>query len=157
MGSKQVPMRRTTSAGYRLPDRGEAQLNSTSTVSLTKSLPGANQKPPLGSRPNEKQAWGDAVKRDHIWREFVEAEKRGEKQWDENWSFLKEYDALGNKREQEILPEEVPVFSEKIPNTTNQNIGSRINTELGKSLIYMDYLLMGRNQKKKLGGELLPS
>ncbi|XP_053315695.1 uncharacterized protein C2orf50 homolog [Spea bombifrons] len=152
MESGHVSIRRTTSAGYRLPDRGTAQLDSAS--SLNKS--GVRQNPPPGARNKEKQAWGDVVRKDDTWREFVEAEKRAGKRWEENWSFLKEYDPLGNKKQQEILPEEVPVFSEKIPNTTNQNIGSRINTELGKRLVCMEYLLMGGNQKRKLGKELLP-
>ncbi|XP_072266465.1 ciliary microtubule inner protein 5 [Pyxicephalus adspersus] len=152
MGSRQIPIKRATSAGYRIPDRTTTKLTSTSSVSLGHA--GTNHSPVLSNK--EKQAWGDAVRKDHVWREFVEAERRGEKKWHENWSFLKEYDALGNKKEIEKLPEQVPVFSDQIPNTTNQNIGSRINTDLGKNLVHMDFVLTSGNQKKRLGTELLP-
>ncbi|XP_071995752.1 ciliary microtubule inner protein 5 [Engystomops pustulosus] len=156
MGSKQISIRRATSAGYRMPDRTATKITSTSSVSLSKSQPGTRQITSLSGKEKEKQIWGDAVRKDHVWREFVEAERRGEKLWHENWSFLKEYDSLGNKKEVEQLPDKVPVFSDQVPNTTNQNIGSRINTDLGKTLVYMDFLLTSGNQKKKLGTELQP-
>uniref|UniRef100_A0A8C5QJM2 Ciliary microtubule inner protein 5 n=1 Tax=Leptobrachium leishanense TaxID=445787 RepID=A0A8C5QJM2_9ANUR len=154
MSSKPVSIRRTTSAGYRLPDRRPAHLETNSTSSLNKTHPGARQNPPLGARDKDKATWEDAVRSDHVWRELVESEKRGEKRWDEQWGFLKEYDALGNKKEPDILPEEA--FSENMPSTTSQIMGSRINTELGKSLSRMDYILTGGNQKRKLGNELAP-
>ncbi|XP_068136401.1 uncharacterized protein C2orf50 homolog [Hyperolius riggenbachi] len=156
MGSKQIPLRRATSAGYRMPDRPTTKLTSTSSVSFSKAHPGTRSLPTLSDREKEKQAWGDAVRQDHVWREFVEAERRGEKRWHENWSFLKEYDSLGNEKEEVTLPEQVPVFSDQVPNTTNEIIGSRIETELGKSLVRMDFFLTSGNQKKKLGVELLP-
>ncbi|XP_075056601.1 ciliary microtubule inner protein 5 [Mixophyes fleayi] len=156
MATSQTSIRRATSAGYRMPDRTTTKLASSSSVSLSKSHPGTRQIPSLSDREKEKDTWGDAVRKDHVWREFVEAEKRGEKQWYENWSFLKEYDALGNKKEVEKPPEHVPIFSDQVPNTTNQMIGSRINTDLGNTLVQMDFFLTSGNHKKKLGTELLP-
>ncbi|XP_066445287.1 uncharacterized protein C2orf50 homolog [Eleutherodactylus coqui] len=156
MGSKQMSIRRATSAGYRMPDRTTTKMTSTSSVSLSKSQPGTRQITSLSDREKEKQTWGDAVRKDHVWREFVEAERRGQKLWNENWSFLKEYDALGNEKEVEHLPDKVPIFSDQVPNTTNQTIGSRINTDLGKTLIYMDFLLTSGNQKKRLETEFQP-
>ncbi|XP_029451760.1 uncharacterized protein C2orf50 homolog isoform X2 [Rhinatrema bivittatum] len=99
---------------------------------------------------------GDAVQQDRLWREFMEAEWRGCKRWKEHWSFLKDYDSLGNEKMEQPLPEYVSVFSDNIPNTSNQNIGSRLNTDAGKTLVQMDYFLTNRYQKRKLGGELLP-
>ncbi|CAJ0933497.1 unnamed protein product [Ranitomeya imitator] len=239
MGSRQISVRRATSAGYRMPDRTATKITSLSSVSLSKTHPGTRQIPSQSEK--EKQTWGDAVRKDHVWRELVEAERRGEKTVGhfrlsvllsclsrifigrslclsrkskslivrgkkshdqsatgtvrkkmaalyfpqsctyptlgpeaamctvhrrqdykgslgrhENWSFLKEYDSLGNKKEVETLPDNVPIFSDQVPNTTNQNIGSRINTDLGKTLVYMDFLLTSGNQKKKLGSELQP-
>ncbi|XP_063771482.1 uncharacterized protein C2orf50 homolog [Pseudophryne corroboree] len=151
-----MSIRRATSAGYRMPDRTATKLASTSSVSLNKSLPGTRKALSLSDREKGRQAWGDAVQQDQVWREFVEAEKRGEKQWHENWSFLKEYDALGNKKEVEKPPEYVPIFSDQVPNTTNQMIGSRISTDMGKTLVHMDFFLTSGNQKKRLGTELLP-
>ncbi|XP_056420167.1 uncharacterized protein C2orf50 homolog [Hyla sarda] len=156
MGSRQISIRRATSAGYRMPDRAAIKMTSVSSVNLSKSNPGTRQITSTSDREKEKQSWGNAVRKDHIWRELVEAERRGEKLWHENWSFLKEYDSLGNKKEVKQLPDKVPVFSDQVPNTTNQNIGSKINTDLGKTLVYMDFLLTSGNQKKKLGSELQP-
>ncbi|KFO83269.1 Uncharacterized protein C2orf50, partial [Buceros rhinoceros silvestris] len=56
----------------------------------------------------------------------------------QNWSFLKDYDQMGMKKEQKPLPNYMPVFSGKVPNSTSQTIGSRLNTELGKTLVNMD-------------------
>nr|XP_009680540.1 PREDICTED: uncharacterized protein C2orf50 homolog [Struthio camelus australis] len=97
------------------------------------------------------------VRGDKIWREVVEAEERGRKSWHQNWSFLKDYDQTGKKKEQKPLPDYVPLFSDKVPNSTNQVIGSRMNTELGKTLVNMDYFFSSRGRKKKLEDELLPS
>ncbi|KFQ37233.1 Uncharacterized protein C2orf50, partial [Mesitornis unicolor] len=80
----------------------------------------------------------DQVQQDKIWRESVKAEQRGRKIWYQNWSFLKDCDQMGKKKEQKPLPNYMPVFSSKVPNSTNQNIGSRTNTELGRALVNMD-------------------
>ncbi|MEE6515215.1 hypothetical protein FKM82_023790 [Ascaphus truei] len=85
MESRQASVRQTTSAGYRLPDTGSAQLGSASSASCSKLLPGAQatqNRPPLGSRDEGKQRWGDAVGQDRVWREYVEAERRGGKRWE---------------------------------------------------------------------------
>ncbi|XP_074717656.1 ciliary microtubule inner protein 5 [Strix uralensis] len=111
------------------------------------------------------QAWADEqaalqqdqVQQDKIWRESVEAEQRGRKIWHQNWSFLKDYDQMGKKKEQKPLPNYMPVFSSKVPNSTNQTIGSRMNTELGRALINMDYFFSSGARKRKLEGELQPS
>ncbi|XP_009864520.1 PREDICTED: uncharacterized protein C2orf50-like, partial [Apaloderma vittatum] len=60
----------------------------------------------------------------------------------------------GKKKEEKPLPNYVSVFSSKAPNSTNQIIGSRMNTELGKSLVNMDYFFSSGTRKKKLEGEL---
>uniref|UniRef100_A0A8C3K8N8 Chromosome 2 open reading frame 50 n=1 Tax=Calidris pygmaea TaxID=425635 RepID=A0A8C3K8N8_9CHAR len=96
----------------------------------------------------------DQVQQDKIWREAVEAEQRGRKIWYQNWSFLKDYDQMGKKKEQKPLPNYVPVFSSKVPNSTNQTIGSRMNTELGRALVNMDYFFSSGARKRKLEDEL---
>ncbi|XP_009971700.3 uncharacterized protein C2orf50 homolog [Tyto alba] len=98
----------------------------------------------------------DQVQQDKIWRESVEAEQRGRNIWYQNWSFLKDYDLMGKKKEQKPLPNYMPVFSSKVPNSTNQTIGSRMNTELGRALVNMDYFFSSGAQKRKLEGELQP-
>ncbi|XP_042751305.1 uncharacterized protein C2orf50 homolog [Lagopus leucura] len=107
------------------------------------------------SRTEEQAALQqDQVQQDKVWRESVEAERRGRKIWHQNWSFLKDYDQMGNKKEQKPLPDYMSVFSNTVPNSTNQNIGSRMNTELGKMLISMDYLFSRGAQKRKLEDDL---
>ncbi|XP_053141617.1 uncharacterized protein C2orf50 homolog isoform X5 [Hemicordylus capensis] len=75
----------------------------------------------------------------------------------QNWSFLKDYDPMGKKKEHEELPEYVSVFSDKIPNTSSRIIGSRMNTDLGKTLVTMDYFLNYGRRKNKLEQELQPA
>ncbi|XP_010125722.1 PREDICTED: uncharacterized protein C2orf50 homolog, partial [Chlamydotis macqueenii] len=96
----------------------------------------------------------DQVQQDKIWKDIVEAEERGRKIWYQNWSFLKDYDQMGKKKEQKPLPDYMPVFSSKVPNSTNQIIGSRMNTELGRALVNMDYFFSSGTRKRKLEGEL---
>lgn len=60
----------------------------------------------------------------------------------------------GKKKQQKPLPNYMPVFSSKIPNSTNQMIGSRMNTELGRALVNMDYFFSSGARKRKLEGEL---
>uniref|UniRef100_V9L9J2 Ciliary microtubule inner protein 5 n=1 Tax=Callorhinchus milii TaxID=7868 RepID=V9L9J2_CALMI len=136
---------RTTSAGYRLPDRPGA-------VSLTSFSKVASRSSPGKARELE---YFDAVKQDQVWREFMHAEWRGVKRWENNWSFLKEYDDKGRPKVQKPLPEYVPVFSDKVPNSTNQTFGSRIDTHLGQALIRMDFKFQSGNRKKRLDSELV--
>ncbi|XP_074845058.1 ciliary microtubule inner protein 5 [Carettochelys insculpta] len=166
MGSRSTGFRRTTSAGYQLPAaRHLVELTSSSSPSLStarhgKVLPGSGVLAQPAAQAQEKEQatlQKDQVQQDKIWREFIEAEWRGRKYWYQNWGFLKDYDPMGKKKEQEQLPEHVPVFSNKIPNTTNQIIGSRMNTEIGKTLVKMDYFLSSGRQKKKPEHELQPS
>ncbi|XP_074942920.1 ciliary microtubule inner protein 5 isoform X2 [Phalacrocorax aristotelis] len=96
----------------------------------------------------------DQVQQDKIWRESAGAEQRGRKIWYQNWSFLKDYEQMGKKKEQKPLPNYLSGFSSKVPNSTNQTIGSRINTELGRALVNMDYFFSSGARKRKLEGEL---
>uniref|UniRef100_UPI00398F190F uncharacterized protein C2orf50 homolog n=1 Tax=Pristiophorus japonicus TaxID=55135 RepID=UPI00398F190F len=143
MGSREIALSRTTSAGYRLADRPTAGVL---TSHSSRSAPG---------KAKELQYW-DTVKDDQVWREFMRAEWQGVKQWENKWSFLKDYDAKGRLKVQEPLPEYVPLFSNKVPNTSNQRFGSRIDSQLGQALIRMDYQIQKENRKKKLDNELIP-
>ncbi|CAM4532182.1 ciliary microtubule inner protein 5 [Caretta caretta] len=166
MGSRSTGFRRTTSARYRLPAaRPLVDLASSSSPSLStpqhgKALPASQVLAQQAARAREEEQAAlrkDQVRQDKIWREFMEAEWRGRKYWYQNWGFMKDYDPMGKKKEQEQLPEYMPVFSDNVPNTTNQTIGSRMNTETGKTLINMDYFLSSGRQKKKLDQEFQPS
>nr|XP_020657972.1 uncharacterized protein C2orf50 homolog isoform X1 [Pogona vitticeps] len=168
MGSRGNELRRTTSAGYRPSVTSPlGDLASSSSPSLDSNQSGrtffatttlSSVKPSSKIREEEQEALKqDQVRQDKVWREFVEAERRATKYWYQNWSFLKDYDPLGKKKEPEQLPEYVSVFSDKIPSTTGHVIGSRMNTDLGKTLVKMDYFLNYGKRKKKLGEELQPS
>ncbi|XP_073868454.1 ciliary microtubule inner protein 5 isoform X3 [Macaca fascicularis] len=74
----------------------------------------------------------------------------------QNWSFLKDYDSMGNKKEPEKLPDHVPLFSDTVPSSTNQVVGSRLDTPLGQTLIRMDFFFTEGARKKKLEDEMQP-
>ncbi|KAJ6654073.1 hypothetical protein lerEdw1_007499 [Lerista edwardsae] len=166
MGSRTNGVRRRASAGYRLPAPslvGDFTSTSSPPISSSQSArtPTATQSSAkTGSKiweDEQKALKGDQVQQDKVWREFVEAEKRATKYWYQNWNFLKDYDPLGKKKEHEQLPDYVSIFSDKIPNTNSHIIGSRLNTDFGKTLVKMDYFLYCGRRKKKLGQELQPS
>ncbi|XP_053476218.1 uncharacterized protein C2orf50 homolog [Ictalurus furcatus] len=154
---RKVSIRRATSAGYRLPERPSVALASQSSVSVKRppqSGPRNTSEPPPERDPDTR----DPVKQDRVWRELVRAERDGVKEWEKNWSFLKDFDQLGNPRTEAPLPSYVSLYSETLPNTSNQTIGSRICTELGKELMRMDKLLMltTTHQKTKASPEMQP-
>ncbi|XP_053236974.1 uncharacterized protein C2orf50 homolog isoform X1 [Podarcis raffonei] len=169
MGSRANGLRRTTSAGFRSPATSPADVNlaSSSSPSLSSSQSArtllattqSSVKQSSKSRGGEEQEAlkADQVRQDTVWREFVEAERRATRYWYRNWSFLKDYDPLGRIKEPEQLPEYMSVFSDKIPNTSGHVIGSRMNTDLGKTLVKMDYFLNYGRRKNKLGQELQAS
>ncbi|KAH0621971.1 hypothetical protein JD844_023793 [Phrynosoma platyrhinos] len=167
MGSRANGLRGTTSAGYRSPATSPVgDLTSSSSPSLNSNHSGrtflataqSSLKPSSKTQGEEKDAQDqDQVQQDKVWREFVEAERRATKYWYQNWSFLKDYDPMGKKKESDPLPEYMSLFSDKIPNTTSHMIGSRMNTDLGKTLVKMDFFLNYGRRKKKLGQELQPS
>lgn len=50
----------------------------------------------------------------------------------------------------------VPLFSDTVPNSTNQAVGSRVDTPLGKAHISLDFSFVEGIQKKELEDELRP-
>ncbi|XP_047701062.1 uncharacterized protein C2orf50 homolog [Prionailurus viverrinus] len=152
MGSHPHPgFQRTTSAGYRLPPTRPSALHTPtaqSSPAVGRGLAGGRRAP---------QAPGtDGVQQDQLWRELLEAERRGQRRWAQNWSFLKDYDPLGEKKAPVTLPENVPFFSDAVPSSTNQVVGSRVDTPLGQTLIGMDFFFVEGVRKKKLEAELQP-
>ncbi|KAI4886956.1 hypothetical protein NFI96_013286 [Prochilodus magdalenae] len=147
-------VRRATSAGYRLPERPNVALASQSSVSVVRPSPGRARSEP----PERDIDTRDPVKQDQVWREFVRAERTGVKEWEKNWSFLKEFDQLGYPRTEIPLPDYVPLYSDALPNTANQAFGSRMCTELGKELMRMDKLLLlsTSHRKTKRSPEMQP-
>ncbi|XP_042300754.1 uncharacterized protein C2orf50 homolog isoform X2 [Sceloporus undulatus] len=146
----QSPFSKTTGLGLQVQERS-SQSGRTFLATTQSSL-----KPSSKTQGEEKDAL-DQDQQDKVWREFVEAERRATKYWYQNWSFLKDYDPMGKKKEREPLPEYMSLFSDKIPNTTSHMIGSRMNTDLGKTLVKMDFFLNYGRRKKKLGQELQTS
>ncbi|XP_042536710.1 uncharacterized protein C2orf50 homolog [Dipodomys spectabilis] len=126
--------------------------------------PEPQRTPPAGGRPPRSRPGAPGAPRaapgapqDRLWRETVEAERRGRQRWTEQWGFLKDYDPMGNKKEPERLPESVSLFSDTVPNSSNQVVGSRVDTPLGRALSRMDYLLFSEGaRKRKLEEELQP-
>ncbi|XP_071378757.1 uncharacterized protein C2orf50 homolog [Centroberyx affinis] len=149
-------VRRVSSAGYRLPERPDA----TRPVTLTQSSPPDRTRSAKGDAASARQTdSSDPVKQDQVWREFVRTEMRGVREWEKNWSFLKNYDQMGQLKPEEPSPGHVSLFSDHLPSTTNHTFGSRVSTPLGRELMRMDKLLLwsGRHHKCKPDPEMLPS
>ncbi|TSV02057.1 hypothetical protein Baya_12977 [Bagarius yarrelli] len=134
---RKISIRRATSAGYRLPERPSVALTSQSSVSVRKPPQSAqrNTSEPLPVRDPDTH---DPVKQDRVWKELVRAERDRLKEWEKNWSFLKDFDQLGHPRTEVPLPSYVSLYSNTVPNTSNQMFGNRVCTELGKELMRMD-------------------
>lgn len=64
----------------------------------------------------------------------------------------------GHPRTETPLPSYVSQYSDTLPNTSNQTLGSRLCTELGKELMRMDKLLIltTTHQKTKPSPEMQP-
>ncbi|XP_051507604.1 uncharacterized protein C2orf50-like [Myxocyprinus asiaticus] len=149
-------MRRATSAGYRLPDRPNGPLASQSSASVFRHSGGRTRNTETQTHDDDTR---DPVKQDQVWREFVRAERTGVKEWEKNWSFLKNFDQLGRPRTETPLPSSTSLYSDRVPNTSNQMFGSGLYTELGKELIRMDNLLIltTNHRKTKRNPEMQPS
>ncbi|XP_026135125.1 ciliary microtubule inner protein 5 [Carassius auratus] len=153
---RKVNSRRATSAGYRLPDRPNGPLASQSSVLVFKHS--AVRTRNTGEKPAQDDDTRDPVKQDQVWREFVLAERTGVKEWEKNWSFLMNFDQLGHPRTEAPLPSSLSLYSDRVPNTTNQMFGSGLYTELGKELIRLDNLLTltANHRKAKRNPEMHP-
>uniref|UniRef100_A0A4W4HBL5 Uncharacterized protein n=1 Tax=Electrophorus electricus TaxID=8005 RepID=A0A4W4HBL5_ELEEL len=149
---KKGNVRRATSAGYRLPDRPNISLISQSSVSMLRHSQGRTRN--TDESPARGSDTRDPVKRDQVWKEFVRMERAGVKEWEKNWSFLKTLTSWTETP----LPGYVPLYSDVLPNTTNQMVGSRVCTELGKDLVRMDRLLLltASHRKTKQSAEMQP-
>ncbi|XP_047467329.1 uncharacterized protein C2orf50 homolog [Mugil cephalus] len=145
-------VRRVSSAGYRLQERSNGAR-----PTIT---------PPPAPRPRyargdtapavQHSDGDDAVKQDQVWKQVVWSERRGVLEWEKNWSFLRNYDQLGRLRSEEPLPSYVPLFSDRVPNTTNQMFGNRLSTELGAKVVRLDNLLLwSGHHKRKMDPEML--
>ncbi|XP_010627352.1 uncharacterized protein C2orf50 homolog isoform X2 [Fukomys damarensis] len=147
MGSRPTPgLRRTTSSGSRLqPARPPASVSPTG-----QGAAGGHKAP--GSL---RLALG--VQGDELWRELVEAEGRGWRRWTENWGFLRDYDPMGNRKQPEQLPEQVPRFSDAVPNSSSHVVGSRLDTPLGRDLVRMDLTFSEGTRRKRPGAGLQPA
>ncbi|XP_064158892.1 uncharacterized protein C2orf50 homolog isoform X2 [Anguilla rostrata] len=159
MANSKSSFRRTTSAGYRIPDRSAVALTSHSSASVCRQQPGRTRSTGGGPAPAPDPDTRDPVKQDQVWREYIQTEWAGVKQWQKNWGFLTNYDQLGRPRTETPLPSYVPVFSDSVPNTTSQALGSRMCTDLGQALIRMDNLLLlssAGHRKTKPSPEMQP-
>ncbi|XP_005477597.1 ciliary microtubule inner protein 5 [Oreochromis niloticus] len=90
-------------------------------------------------------------KQDQLWKERVWKERKSAMEWEETWR-IKEIHHMGP------FPNNLSVFSDCIPNTTNQVYGSRLNTPLGDELLRQERLTLwpAGQRKRKPDPELLP-
>ncbi|XP_003411936.1 uncharacterized protein C2orf50 homolog [Loxodonta africana] len=160
MGNRPISgLQRTTSAGYRSPPTKLPASVSPAAPSGAVTLRGPAGRPQKSQAPKAKAERGsgaESVRQDQLWRELLEAERRSQQRWAHNWSFLKDCDPMGNKKEHPTLLEHVPLFSDTVPNSMNQIVGSGMDTPLGKTLMHVDILFVEGVRKKKLEEELQP-
>ncbi|MEJ1287310.1 hypothetical protein NN561_018328 [Cricetulus griseus] len=64
--------------------------------------------------------------------------------------------AVGNKKEPKELPTDMPFFSDTVPSSTSREVGSRLDTTLGRVLTQMDFFFMEGTRKRKPENELQP-
>uniref|UniRef100_A0A2K6LBN8 Ciliary microtubule inner protein 5 n=1 Tax=Rhinopithecus bieti TaxID=61621 RepID=A0A2K6LBN8_RHIBE len=152
MGSHPNPgLQRTTSPGYRLsPTRPPTSVSPAARIGpmVSRGLAGGCQAPrALKSQRVAQGAACGGVQQDQLWRELLEAERRGQRPVPS---------PQGNKKEPEKLPDHVPLFSDTVPSSTNQVVGSRLDTPLGQTLIRMDFFFTEGARKKKLEDEMQP-
>ncbi|XP_061156740.1 uncharacterized protein C2orf50 homolog [Syngnathus typhle] len=127
-------LRRASSAGYRLPQRGRGSKPIAKQAPAAKSLQ-RGEEPTHSTRDADAS---DPLQRDQAWKEMVWRERRAVLEWDKNWSFLRNYDQMGELKTEEAPPS---LFSDCAPNTTNQIFGNRLSTPLGREVMRLDRLL----------------
>ncbi|XP_077586784.1 ciliary microtubule inner protein 5 [Stigmatopora nigra] len=127
--------KRASSAGYRLPERSKG------IEPITKQPCSATSQPKSGNA-TVAPTTRDAVKKDQAWKEMVWSERRAVQDWDRNWSFLRNYDQLGELKSDEPERDNSLHLLGCSPNTTNQTFGSRLSTPMGRELIRLDKLLL---------------
>ncbi|XP_054652734.1 uncharacterized protein C2orf50 homolog [Dunckerocampus dactyliophorus] len=125
---------RASSAGYRLPVQAVAKQQA---PKAAKSLRSTRDRTSTTRETDVK----DPVKQDQAWKAIVWGERRAVLEWEKNWSFLRNYDQMGELKPEEPLPNNASHFSDCVPNTTNQIFGSRLSTPLGRELVRLDRLL----------------
>ncbi|XP_054422562.1 uncharacterized protein C2orf50 homolog [Pteronotus mesoamericanus] len=155
MGSHPISgLQKTMSTGCRLP----APRPAASAAPTARGGPAAGRRPAgsRATRAGQEALAANGVQRDQLWVELLEAEKRSQRRWAENWSFLSDYDPMGNKKEPGKLPEHVPLFSDMVPHSTNRVVGSRLDTPLGKTLTGLDFRFVEGVRKQQLDDELQP-
>ncbi|XP_049597179.1 uncharacterized protein C2orf50 homolog [Syngnathus scovelli] len=130
-------LRRASSAGYRLPQRGRGSRPIAKQAPANKSL----QRGEDTTHPTRDAEASDPVQRDQAWKEMVWRERRAVLEWDKNWSFLRNYDQMGELKTEEPPPDHSSLFSDCAPNTTNQIFGKRLSTPLGREVMRLDRLL----------------
>ncbi|XP_042244659.1 uncharacterized protein C2orf50 homolog [Thunnus maccoyii] len=147
-------VRRVSSAGYRLPQRSSETRPISTQPPADKSRYAKGDAVSAAHNPDRS----DTVKQDQVWKESVWSERRGVREWEKNWNFLRNYDQMGQLKSKEPLPSYVSLFSDRVPNTTNQMFGSRLSTPLGSELVKLDRLLLwsAGHRKRKQDPEMLP-
>ncbi|XP_005104074.1 uncharacterized protein C2orf50 [Aplysia californica] len=97
----------------------------------------------------------DAVTQDVIWKQSVHTERRCLKNWGDSWGFITDYDAKGNIKEKEELPEKSVMFSDDIPNTNSGNYGHRLDTEPAKAMQSLEFKFFSEGRRRKLPSDMI--
>lgn len=68
----------------------------------------------------------------------------------ENWAFLTQYDPKGEVKASQKVPENASFYGDKVPATTSQQIGSRLNSPLQRKLKQLESSMSKHSQKSDL-------
>lgn len=117
-------------------------------------------KKPVVAEPTQNYTQGDYVQcdqvsQDKIWKQAVEKEWSGKKEWEANWGFLTEFDAKGEAKEKEEKPDKISLFSDDVPNTNSGNYGSRNNTETGLTIQDLEHRFYAKQRRRRMDNDLL--
>lgn len=113
--------------------------------------------PAAQGKPAPSADYTDHVTQDVIWKQSVHTEKRCLKNWEGNWGFITEYDAKGQVKEKEELPEKSVMFSDdpNIPNTNSGNYGSRLGTQPAKQMQSLEHKFFSEGRRRKLPSDMI--
>jgi len=111
--------------------------------------------PPTQTHTEGDYVGCDQVSQDKIWKQAVEKEWSGKKEWDATWGFMTEFDAKGEVKEKEEKPDSITRFSDNVPNTNSGNYGSRNKTDVGLEIQNLEHKFYAKERRRRMDNDLL--
>lgn len=135
---------RTTSGAYRIPIVSPKPSDAASKIQSAHNFTSTKK-----STTDYKNC--NIVAQERIWKEHVLKEKNAAKSWNENWSFMTEFDPKGNAKPQKQLPEKVSPYDTSVPMTTNQAIGHRKDSTNNMNVRKLELMMSQHRRRSDIG------